>query len=118
MGYYITPQGRYYENEREHALDVEVPQRPSLFHHWDGASWVLDQSAQHAEDAAAARAAIDAAEAAQAKADAQLIADLNLTPAEVNVAVDQLFSTWTAPQRAFLKRLTRMVLAAARRVLR
>ncbi len=60
----------------------------------------------------------DEQERQEAKVDAQIQADLNMTPAEVNSAVDTLFAAWTAPQRTFMKRLVRMVLAAARKVLR
>lgn len=98
-----------------------IPPRPSMFHSWNGSEWVVEpQNAQAAADAAAlaARMAADGDEAAQARQDAQIQSDLNMTPAEVNAAVDTIFSGFTAPQRAFLKRLVRMVLAAARRVLR
>lgn len=62
---------------------------------------------------------LDEAEALQAKQDAQIQDDLNMMPAEIVTLVDvTLFSTWTAPQRTFMKRLIRMVLAAARKVLR
>lgn len=60
----------------------------------------------------------DEQERQEAKVDAQIQSDLNMTPADVNSTVDTLFAGFTAPQRAFLKRLVRMVLAAARKVLR
>lgn len=65
-----------------------------------------------------ARKSVDRTEEDQTKLDAQIQSDLNMTPTEVNSTVDTVFSGFTAPQRAFLKRLVRMVLAAARRVLR
>lgn len=71
-----------------------------------------------AKAAADDREAFDISEVAQAKIDAQIQSDLNMTTAEVNSTVDTVFSGFTAPQRAFLKRLVRIVLAAARRVLR
>jgi len=64
------------------------------------------------------RIVLDNEEAAAAKIDAQIQADLNMTPAEVNSTVDTLFAGFTAGQRAFLKRLVRLVLAASRKVLR
>jgi hypothetical protein len=42
MGYFITPTSSYYEGDRAHQLDVEVPQRPSFTYDWDGAQWVLN----------------------------------------------------------------------------
>ena len=108
----------YYEGDRAHPLDIEVPQRPSSFHSWDGARWVLDQPAKDAVDAKRQREADDEVERAANKADAQIQSDLNMTIAEVGTLIDTLFAGWTAPQRLFMKRLTRIVLAAARKVLR
>lgn len=45
MGYYINPQGGYYEGDRAHALDAEVPRRPTADHTWDGAQWVAPDPA-------------------------------------------------------------------------
>ena len=79
----------------------------------------FDVAAVEAEEAILlARMEADAAEEQQAKIDAQIQADLNMTPAEVNSTVDTLFAGFTGPQRTFLKRLVRMVLAEARKVLR
>lgn len=85
------------------------------------AAQLLASEAANAEASAAAmqtRIATDTAEEQQAKIDAQIQSDLSMTPAEVNSTVDTLFAGFTAPQRTFLKRLVRMVLAAARKVLR
>lgn len=65
-----------------------------------------------------ARLAADEAERAEAKADSQIASDLNMTPAEIASAIDAVFSTWTAPQKAFMRRLVRMVIATARKALR
>ena len=47
MGHYISlHSGGYYEGDRASHLDIEVPQRPSVLHVWDGAAWVLDAQAQ------------------------------------------------------------------------
>lgn len=40
MAFFITPEFEYYEGDRINHLDVEVPQRPSLFHVWDGSRWI------------------------------------------------------------------------------
>lgn len=64
------------------------------------------------------RFAADEIERQAAKIDAQILSDMNMTPAEVNSTVDTVFAGFSAAQRTFLKRLVRMVLAAARRVLR
>lgn len=69
--------------------------------------------------AAATRRATDETERQANAIDAQILSDLNMTSADITQLVDvTLFSTWTAAQRTFLKRLVRMVLAAARRALR
>ena len=84
----------------------------------DAAQGVVDAFDVAAAELPDPRIALDEQEAAQAKIDAQIQADLNMTPAEVNSTVDTLFAGFTGPQRTFLKRLVRMVLAAARKVLR
>lgn len=40
MGCFVTPAGSYYQGDRAHALDIEVPQRPSSYHTWNGAAWI------------------------------------------------------------------------------
>lgn len=88
-----------------------------------------EEAARDAEDAdwasgadaraqAASRAATDENERQAAKLDAQILADINMTPADVATTIDTVFASWTAPQRTFMKRLVRIVLLAARRVLR
>lgn len=42
---FLTPIGLYYEGERVHPLDQEVPQRPSPDHIWSGSAWTIDQVA-------------------------------------------------------------------------
>jgi len=67
------------------------------------------------------RTALDEAERQAAKADSQIISDLNMTTVDINNTIDNLWSNangGTAGQRTFLKRLVRIVLIAARRVLR
>ena len=66
----------------------------------------------------ALRKATDEAERIAAKVDAQIIGDINRTDAEVNALVDQLFPTFTNPQKAFMRRLTRMAQFGARAKLR
>ena len=39
---FITPDRAYYEGDRAHPLDLEVPQRPTPDHIWSGAAWALD----------------------------------------------------------------------------
>lgn len=75
-------------------------------------------SCEVSEAALLVRRATDLTEEQQAKLDAQIQADLNMTAAEVATTVDSVFSGFAAAQRTFLKRLVRMVLAAARNVLR
>jgi len=48
MGFFVQPTGGYYEGDRAHALDVEVPRRPSPLLRWDGQAWVIDTAAQAA----------------------------------------------------------------------
>lgn len=114
MGCYINAQVGYYEGDRIHALDTEVPQRPSPSHDWDGSLWVENA----AKVAAAARAAADQSEVEADKIDAQLIGDINLTKQGVSDAVDAVFPLFTNPQKAFMRRLVRMAQLSARRVLR
>ena len=68
--------------------------------------------------AEAARLVADMLELQQNKIDAQIKSDLNMTTADVTALVDSVFSGWTNPQRTVMKRLIRMVLAAARKILR
>lgn len=42
MGYFLRPDGGYYEGDRAHALDLEVPQRPTPDHRWENGEWVVD----------------------------------------------------------------------------
>ncbi len=39
MGY-IKPDGSYYGGDRESPLDIQVPNRPTPDHTWDGSQWV------------------------------------------------------------------------------
>jgi hypothetical protein len=45
MGYYRNAAGRYYEGERMHLLDEEVPRRPDQHHTWDGEQWIAPDPA-------------------------------------------------------------------------
>lgn len=45
---YISSVINYYEGDRIAPEDVEVSQRPDLFHDWDGASWVPNIARQNA----------------------------------------------------------------------
>ena len=50
--YYISAAtGAYYEGDRAHALDTEVPQRPDHRATWDGSEWVLDSGKIASDDA-------------------------------------------------------------------
>lgn len=40
MGFYIDQNGGYYEGDKAHWQDQEVPQRPSANHTWNGSAWV------------------------------------------------------------------------------
>lgn len=42
MGYYIGPNDYYYEGDKINWNDIEVTQRPSRFHKWDGDEWIED----------------------------------------------------------------------------
>lgn len=58
---FVDSLGNYYEGDRASALDTQVPQRPSRFHFWSGAAWVLDQAKADAAAAVdARRSALDA----------------------------------------------------------
>lgn len=41
MGF-IDSDGNYYEGIKAHKSHVEVPERPSVYHNWDGKDWVED----------------------------------------------------------------------------
>lgn len=45
MNYFINTQGSYYEGDRVSALDIIVPQRPSVYSTWDGAQWQTPDAA-------------------------------------------------------------------------
>jgi hypothetical protein len=66
--------------------------------------------------AAAARIVADETERQQAKLDANLMALLDMTPAQISNAIDNAFLD--PAQRVILKRLARIALSSARRVLR
>jgi len=46
MGFYIeTVAGNYYTGDKKHYIEsIEVPERPSSNHTWNGSSWELDLS--------------------------------------------------------------------------
>jgi hypothetical protein len=41
-GYFVDRHGDYYEGDRVHALDIEVPQRPTPDHRWENGAWAVD----------------------------------------------------------------------------
>lgn len=41
-GYYLDFNGEYYEGDKADHRHIEVPQRPSPLHEWDGDGWVLN----------------------------------------------------------------------------
>lgn len=98
------------------AVSLDRPELWALLQAWIAGGGVV--SAMAGPTPAEARAALDVAELAVNKVDALIQSDLNMTNADVTALVDSIFSTWTAAQRTFMKRLVRMVLATARRVLR
>jgi hypothetical protein len=40
MGYFLQKDNSYYEGDRAHPLDQEVPQRPDFTYNWDGVKWI------------------------------------------------------------------------------
>ena len=82
----------------------------------DAARAVMDAFDPDAPTPQEEREALDEAEQAQAKADAQIAAMLNMTPAEIGAAIDAAFPDQA--QRVIVKRLARLALVAARRVMR
>tara|TARA_R110000868_G_scaffold331698_2_gene592696 strand:- start:60 stop:407 length:348 start_codon:yes stop_codon:yes gene_type:complete len=79
MGYYITPSNSYYEGDKGHALDVEVPQRPSYLYDWNGAAWVINAALQAAKD----RRDADETERQAAKQDSAILALVDATQAQL-----------------------------------
>ena len=67
-----------------------------------------------------ARKALDEQERQQAKREAQILSDINMTPVEVAAVIEALFPTppFTNQQRTFLKRLVRLAQIGARAGLR
>jgi hypothetical protein len=52
---FVTTDGKYYEGDRQHGLDTQVPRRPSYLHVWDANNgWTIDQVAKQSADSAAA----------------------------------------------------------------
>jgi len=41
--YFINSRGQYYQGDRMAPQDLEVPERPSGLHIWDGTSWVYSE---------------------------------------------------------------------------
>lgn len=64
MGYFIDTNGNYCEGDKASHLDIEVPQRPSPNHIWNGTVWVLSlqiaQTRQITKINASAQAALTA----------------------------------------------------------
>jgi hypothetical protein len=53
MGF-IDTAGNYYEGMRAHKVHQEVPERPSIYHNWDGKDWIEDTVKKQADEDAAA----------------------------------------------------------------
>lgn len=68
---FISRSGEYYEGDREHPTDIEVPQRPSVAHKFIAGVWVEDESE-------AAKRDIAAVEALQKQLTPRLLRDLVL----------------------------------------
>jgi hypothetical protein len=48
MGF-IDSGGNYYEGMKAHKSHIEVPERPSMYHNWDGKDWIEDTATMQAE---------------------------------------------------------------------
>lgn len=112
MGYYIG-QG-YYEGDRQHQLDVEVPQRPSNIYDWNGSAWVVNATRQ----VAALRDGADESERVECKLDAPILNLLNQTRAEWQAWAGSNFPSLTAPEKNRLGTLFWVVAIGVRRVMR
>lgn len=49
MGFYLDKQGNYYQGDKSLYSDIEVPERPSGVHTWNGKEWVIDEVKKAAE---------------------------------------------------------------------
>lgn len=58
---YISAEGNYYEGDRAHALDIEVPTRPSPEHVWKNDVWFIDPKVGNNKPIDAEIAALEAA---------------------------------------------------------
>jgi hypothetical protein len=118
-GFARTVQANNWGSYWQHLVDpASLPQDRSKRSAWvwNGSAVVVDPAKEAVIVAAATRCSTDAAECSAAKVDAQLLNLLNMTPAEIAAAIDSAFSD--PAQRAVLKRLARVAVVAARRVLR
>ena len=43
MKFYIDTQGKYYQGDKVIYSDIEVIERPSGIHIWNGTEWVIDE---------------------------------------------------------------------------
>lgn len=43
MGFFITPDGEYYEGTSVAEGSLEVPQRPDRSYKWSGTEWIIDE---------------------------------------------------------------------------
>jgi hypothetical protein len=89
MGYWITPDGSYYEGENVASGSVEVPQRPSDIHSWNN-GWAVDPVLE----AKKLRIASDLAEQIEGVNDGAIIALLNQTRAQ--------WITWVGSNLTFI----------------
>jgi len=113
MKYYIDRQGDYYEGDIKHPKDIEVVRRPSHLYDWNGTQWIINVS----KEAINQRRIQDLSEEEIFKTDTQLQAILDMTPVQVESWIDANVTSLTEA-RTFLKRLTKLTLATARKVFR
>lgn len=114
MGCFVNPMGSYYQGDRAHALDIEVPDRPSPLYVWADGQWALDAAAQ----AKAQRASIDASQVGDCQLDATVMGLVNQTRAEWRAWAGANFPSLTAPERTRLGDLFWVVSLGVRRVVR
>lgn len=72
--YFFSPEGRYYEGDRAHALDAEVPQRPDADHRWNGVAWEPDAAKIKAREVEAAKVRLAEIDLASVRAIREYIA--------------------------------------------
>lgn len=114
MRYWLDARGNYYEGDRAHALDIEVPQRPSPEHRWDGSVWVEDAALV----AARRRREVDEQERAAARMDTPMRALLDSTPEQIETWVGINFPSITPAEEMRLAMILKILAVTARGVFR